>query len=197
MAAPVLVFTHCFNALKGWPSPSAVDYSAKLSANVTVDPAIVAGGRVVHLNSSGEFELGVAAGTFVMPIYLIQGASEYDVLNSSPTGPHAWTPVSPTGKMSGVVAVGAYELETTEFDTTSTYYPNDLLTSPAEADITGTDKTAAGKLFKARNWPGGSTAAIIRITDTIVGLVSRPAALNPGSRVSVLSFWPYLLPGGI
>jgi hypothetical protein len=191
MAAPTQMFTHALDHLKGWPSPSAVDFVAKLSANVTV-PDSAYGGRVVHLNNSKEFELG--AKVTQMPIFLIQGSNEFDVANpgDGASSPHGWTAIAPAGWMSGLVAIGAYELETTEFKTDDTYNPNDILHSPTEDQVS--TKTDAGKLFRVKNWSGGGGGAFTVGTDLICGVVSRGKKLNH-HRVSVLSFWPVYIPG--
>jgi hypothetical protein len=39
--------------------------------------------------------------------------------------------IAPTGKMSGLVATGGYEIASTEFDATRNYVPGDLLTAAA------------------------------------------------------------------
>ncbi len=189
MAAPVLYFEHALDHLKGWPSPSAIDAVAKKSANVTLDP--VYGGRVAHRNASNEFELG--AKNHQMPIFLIQGSDSFDVSNP---GGNNWFAIAPAGHMSGLVATGAYELETTEYDQTTgvTYAANDLLHSPTEDQITGTDKTAAGKLFKRKGWPGGSNAALVLYTDSICAIVSTGTRVNE-HRQHVLAFYPFLICG--
>ncbi len=191
MPAPVMYFQHALDYLKGWPNPAAVDFVAKKSANVTV--AQVYGGRVVHLNNSNEFELG-AVGT-QMPIFCIQGSDSFDVANLSTTANgHQWYGIAPAGHMSGLVAVGSYELETTEYDQTATYHPNDLLHSPTELQDTATDNAGAGLLYNHRNWGGGNAGIIVQFVDHVCGVVSRGARVN-SMRQNVLSFWPYFLPG--
>jgi hypothetical protein len=93
-------------------------------------------------------------------------------------------------------AVGAYEFQTTEFDQTDgvVYAPNDALHSPTEAQITGSDKSAAGFLFNKRNWPGGNNGAITQYVDHVCGIVSRGAVANH-HRQQVITFWPVWLPG--
>jgi hypothetical protein len=90
--------------------------------------------------------------------------------------------------MSGLVATGGYELQTTEFNTALTYVPNDALTC-----------SAAGVL---------TNAAITPYTTPIVGVCSwhnnedqqqSPKATGPvgtnAHGVTTLSFWPVYLPG--
>ena len=138
MTGPILMFEHCLDELKGWPDESALDFDAHLAGpstttppyqGVDVDP--VYGGACVHVGSDGMFRLG--CGPTDMAIFLLQGSHELDVNNP---GGNNWTQIAPTGKMSGLVATGAYELETTEFDPTvvgpggNMIVPGQQLTSP-------------------------------------------------------------------
>jgi len=171
--------------LKGWWDMHALDFDAPLSSNVTIDP--VYGGTCVHVNAAGAFELGHIRAK--MPIFLIQGSQEHDVANP---GGNEWYAASPTGKQSGLVATGGYELETTEFYNPGNvaYVPGDCLHAPTEGQINTTPgKVFAGKLFKARSWAGGSAAVIYPTTDSVCGIVSRANHVNH-HRVPVLSFWP-------
>jgi hypothetical protein len=192
---PQQMFNHALDYLKGWPSPTAVDFVAKLSPAVDPTSLPVSGGRVAHLNQSGQFELG--AKSTQMPIFLIQGSSDFDVSNpgNGQTDPYGWTAVAPAGWMSGLVSAGSYELQTTEYDTTPgvNYYPNTLLHSPTIDQITGTDKSAAGLLYAVKNWPGGGGGPLVLYTDNVCGVVSRGASLNHFRR-QVVSFWPVYLP---
>jgi hypothetical protein len=192
ITGPTLMFQHCLDELKGWPDEAALDFDAYLSSNVTVDP--VYGGMVVHVNRDplgGKFELGI--GPSDMGIFLLQGSHELDVNNA---GGNQWYAIAPTGKMSGLVAAGGFELESTEFDQTASYLPGDQLTSPTEAMITtGTDKTAAGRLFNKTNWPGAATAgtAVSSKALPVCAVVSRMNHINH-HRVPVVSFWPVYIP---
>ena len=177
MAVPTKMTTNMLDALKGWPRPTALDFTAKLSSNVTVDP--VPAGRVVHLNASGEYELGVS-GT-QMPMFLFQSSNDPDVSNDggdpATDSDLPWVPVAPTGMMMALVAVGAYELWSTEYVSAS-YAPNALLTA-----ATG-NGAAAGKLV------AGTIS-----THNICGVVSR--GLISRHNKTVLAFWPVYLPAGI
>jgi hypothetical protein len=195
---PILMFEHCLDELKGWPDEAALDFDAFLSANVTVDP--VYGGSVVHVNAAGEFELGL--GPSNMGIFLLQGSHELDVQNP---GGNNWTAIAPTGKMSGLVAAGGFELETTEFfqgdptqNPTVHYTPGQQLTAPTEAMFpvgTGVDRSFAGKLGATAFWtafPAPGTA-VTNLTNGICAVVSRADHINH-HRVPVLSFWPVYVP---
>lgn len=185
MVAPRQMTAHMLDAIKGWPSPHAVDYHAKLSANVTIDPVFA--GRCVHLNSVGDFEMGVTddVGNCEMPLFLFQNSDDPDVANDggdAATEAGVWVPTAPTGAMMALVAVGAYELFSTEFEpeaTAGVYAPND----PISATPDNTNATTGGRLTKS-----GITA----YGDHLVGIVSRGLISRYGR--SVLAFWPYLLP---
>jgi hypothetical protein len=169
-------FAHSLDALKGWlpGNMGAVDKNAQLSANVTIYP--VYAGRVVHLNSVGQFEMGAVGNQ--MPIFLRQNSTDPDVYPVSDNGSIS---VVTTGIMAGLVAIGAYELSSTEFDTTQTYHYNDYL----RATASNTNASTGGLL---------TNQSITLYTNNICGVVSAPPALNENS-VSVISFWPVYLPG--
>jgi len=187
-ASPSLQFEHCLSHPKGWFEPSALDFSAKLAAAVTLQAF---GGRVVHVNASGEFEMGIAGAQ--MPIFLLQADTDFDVSNPSTTAAGAFMqqPISPAGNMSGLVATGGYELESTEFDSAPNlaYAPNQLLTALASNTVQAT----GGVLCNDRDGAGGSTGVVRQYTDPACGCVSRGQFQNEHS-VSVLAFWPVYLP---
>ncbi len=194
-------FDHTLTALKGWPSQTALDFDAPLSTNVNINStsAPVQSGMCVH-NTALGFEMG--ANVTMMPMFLWPGGTDYDVANPGvPAGVAlggtssnlpGWIPIRPTGKLSALVAVGAYELETTEFDTGQTYGINDPLRA-----VTNNTNANAGKLTN-QNASGGAgfanSAAFAVYTDTMVGVVSRGAYTNSHG-VQVLAFWPVFLPG--
>jgi hypothetical protein len=188
------MFEHCLDELKGWPDESALDFDAYLSGLVSVVP--VYGGTCVHVNTSGEFQLGI--GPIDMGIFLLQGSNELDVSNY---GGNQWYPIAPTGKMSGLVASGAFELETTEFyqmpsppaPPATEYVPGMQLTAPRAADITTGDPTMAGKLFNTVSWNTAGGATITNATYGVCAVVSRANHINH-HRVPVLSFWPVYCP---
>lgn len=170
------MFDHTLDALKGWPCPTALDFVAKLSPNVTFTNPVPAG-RCVH-NTAVGFEMGCAGN--MMPIFLLQGSADFDVANANAN----WTAIAPVGWMSGLVAIGGYELSTTEFDTTQTYAPNDHLKAILDnaTDATGGTLTnqALGTLY-------GATGV------NRVGVVSRGKSTNAYGK-SVLAFWPVYCP---
>lgn len=182
MAAPRQMTANTLNAVKGWPNPSALDYSAKIDAGALaiVDPILA--GSVVHLNASGRYELGVGTLT-VMPLFLFNNSDDPDVTNDGgdpATDIGAFVPVNPGpggGNAMALVATGAYELVSTSF-VDGVYEPNDHLTSA----IAGAD---AGKLDVGTLW-----------TDTICGIVSQGVVDN-GYRAQAVAFWPLYLPPSV
>lgn len=187
--APSQVFEHTLDARKGWFHEAALDYHAKLSSAVTF---IVNAGRCVHVAADGTFQPG-CAGT-QMAIFLQRGATSFDVYNPtfSAAGTFVQQAILPAGVLTGLVAKGAYELESTEYDGTQTYAINDLLGSNAS----NTDSVNGG-LISNHNiggtkltvpWAGGGT------TNAIVGVVSGPMRQNSMLQ-NVLPFWPTYLPG--
>jgi len=176
------MFTATLTALKGWPSPVALDCRAQLSANVTL--AVVNAGRCVHLNTVGQFELG--APTQTMPIFLLNASNDYDV--SNPTGTaNAWFAVAPAGWMSGLVATGGYELETTEFDTGQTYLTGIDHLTPVNSNSASNGGTLTNQSL-------GTLYASSGMTNR-VGVVSTKGKYTNAYGQTVLSFWPCYLPG--
>jgi hypothetical protein len=176
--APRLMYEHGFDAKKGWFHMSALDYDAKLSDNVTFVPPA---GRVVHLNAEGEFEMGCH--NTGVSIFLLQNGDDFDVINAgtTPSGLFMHHAIAPTGKMSGLVATGGYELDNTEFDDEQDYAPGDLLTATANNTT-----LATGGLLTNEN--------VEQFETPICGVVSSGAHANH-NRVRTLSYWTVWLPG--
>ena len=186
--APSLMFEHALSHPKGWFEPSALDFSAKISPNVTLQAF---GGRVAHVNAAGEFEMGLNQTS--MAIFLLQADTDFDVSNpgTTPAGNFMHQAVAPAGNMSGLVATGGYELESTEFDTApnAAYAPNQLLTALASNTVQAT----GGVLCNDRGGAGGSSGLVRQYTENACGVVSRGQFKNEHN-VEVLAFWPIYLP---
>lgn len=189
MAVPSQMFKHALTPLKGWPCPTALDFVGILSTDVTIDP--FPAGRCVHVESYQAVTYGpgtsgpipvfaTGAEHHDMAIFTLQGSADFDVSNPGGTD---WYAINPGGEMSGLVATGAYELETSEFDTSNTYLPNDLLNAVVN-DTDATPETGGGCLTNA-----GAEA----YTNAIVGVVSRGQYTNAYG-VQSLAFWPVWLP---
>jgi hypothetical protein len=177
------MFEHGIDVAKGWFEPAALDFSTKLSANVTFE---VPAGRVVHVNSAGEFEMGVADTD--MGVVLHQDSEAFDVKNegTTPAGNFMHQAIAPTGVMSGLVCNGAYEIECTEFDDGQTYLPNELLTAGNSNSVLAT----GGVLTNAGSGAGGD---VEQYSDPVCGVVSRGRFVNAHG-IPVLAFWPEWLP---
>jgi hypothetical protein len=174
MAIPTMYYEQALDALKGWPDESGLDHAAKLSSDVEFD---IPAGRAVQLNADGEFIPGVVGAA--MGIFLINGTTGHHTDVSNPGGSH-WTPIAPTGVLSGLVATGAFELETTEFDTAQAYVPNETLAALPHL----TDVAIGGVL---------TNLTAVPFTNAVVGVVSRGVTQN-SHRVDALAFWPVWLP---
>lgn len=160
---PAQMFDFELNQKKGWPSPYAVDYHAAYKSGETG----VKAGMVVSLDANGEFVRGMNS-TGAMAIFALQNQADFDV--ASDVGNVAG------GVGSGLVACGAYELQTTEF-VTDAYSPNDPLT----VESVGADN---GKLKKGTLY-----------TDPIVGVVSAGQSDSEhNATIKLLAFWPVWLP---
>ena len=179
MPAPDLMTEHGLDVKKGWFDMASLDYSAKLASTITTFPVVR--GRVVHLNTSGEFVPG--AHRTCPAIFLLNGSEDADVSNPGTTasGKFMHRAIAPTGKMSGLVATGGYEISSTEFVSNLTYNPGDLLTATRTATPASTD----GRL---------TNASVTQFTTPVVGVVSSGAATNHNG-ISALSFWSVYLPG--
>ena len=180
MANPRQMFDHTLDAIKGWFQMAALDFTAKISANVEVS---VYAGRCAHVNSVGEIEL-VCTGS-MMPIFLLQGGTDNDVSNDGGT---TWYPIGPTGTITGLVGSGSYELETTEFDSGNTYAPNEYLRCKSSSQ----SSTDAGLLTNSSTVAAEAGSGN---PTNIVGVVSRGVRKRQSDRNNVLAFWTVYKPG--
>jgi len=160
------MYTNQLNALKAWPSQYALDKSLPIADGET---GIVAG-SVIHMDPTEKaFKLGSVAGA--MPMFAWVGQAEYDALGGGDTNISSYG----NGKgITGLVATGGFELETTEFVSGGTYAPNAPLT-PATAGNAG--KVTEGTFY----------------TDDICGIVSNGMSENAHG-ANVVAFWTYFLP---
>ena len=188
MAAPRQMTANTLNALKGWPSQSAVDFHAKFDAVQLAASEPILAGTVVSLGSDGEFEIGVGgvAEGNRMPLFLFNNSDEPDVANDGGDAgaggdKGVWVPVSPTGQAMALVATGAYELTSTQYVAGGNIgVPNTPLYSPYYGAAN------EGKLDDGA-WGDANT---------IVGIVSRGVVDN-GYGHNAVAFWPYFLAGSI
>jgi hypothetical protein len=178
MPAPDLMTEHGLDVKKGWFDMASLDYSAKKAAGLDFD---IKRGRVVHVNADGEFEPGMHKTN--VAIFLLNGSADADVSNPGTTagGNFMHLAIAPTGKMSGLVATGGYEISSTEFKTDRTYVPGDLLTANTCASPNAYD----GKL---------TNNGVTQYVTPVCGVVSSGATLNHNG-IPALSFWTVWLPG--
>jgi hypothetical protein len=184
MSAPDLPFEHAVDIKKGWFDMASLDYSAKLGTVGYTLPR----GRVVHLehvNGAEVFLPGVRATD--VAIFLLNGANDADVANPGTTasGKFVQQAISPSGKLSGVVATGGYEIDSTEFDSSRAYVAGDLLTAPTGALLAN---AATGGVL--------TNASVTQFVTPVVGVVSSGKHTNHNG-VSTLSFWSVWLPGAV
>jgi hypothetical protein len=175
---PAQMFDHELNVVKGWPSPYAVDKTKPIGT--LVDDEVIFAGRVVQLGSVspdiGKWLPGCANATGLnapMPCFAWPNQADFDV--SSDVGNISG------GNLVALVASGAYEMESTEY-MTSTFLPGDALV--AENTATSADR---GKLLKA-------TTVSASGTKTIVGIVSDSGPITNDFKKTVVRFWPVFLP---
>jgi hypothetical protein len=172
------MFEHGLDVKKGWFDMASLDYDAKLNSNVSF---AVPRGRVVHVDANGTFTPG--AHNTGVAIFLLNGSADADVSNPGTTaaGNFMHKAIAPSGKMSGLVATGGYEISTTEFDSARTYAAGDLLT----AAISTSDVAVGGVL---------TNNGVVQYVNPVVGVVSGGKAKNHNG-VQSLSFWCVWLPG--
>lgn len=185
------MFERSLDAVKGWFHLAALDKSAKLSSTLLGSTTVPAG-RVAVIDDNGEFVLNRTTITnteTAMPIFLWNGSDHPDVYNdgtSSVTGTVHWYGISPTGVMSGLVATGGYELQTTEFDDTQTYVANDLLTASTAGVLTN------ASAVQYTNWICGVASWHVN-ADNQTAAATGPVGTNAHG-VETLTFWSYFLP---
>ncbi len=224
---PGQAFHHTLKPLKGWYEDSGIDAAGKLTSDVNIggtnEPA--QRGLIVHCDGlqtvsdpyggtmTGpqlfNFEMGCGAAHGV-PLVLWTPPTDPDVYNPGvPDGTPVygttteiaeWGSAMPSidgGNLVALVLTGAYELETTEFDTDQTY-----LVGQGLRCVTSNTDANAGKLTNQR----GTTAAFnsagltifgdpsVAAWDTIIGFVSRGKYVNSNRR-SALAFYAAFYPG--
>lgn len=163
---PGQMYDHTLVPVKGAIAPRRLDYHAAPKAGEAILE-----GMCCSLDSSGELVKGCpvgAVGNKPMPIFVINSQDDFDT--NSDVGNISG------GVQSGLVGSGAFEVETTEFTSTSTFAPNDLLQGKAD-----------GKVDLLGVLPYGILTA--------VGVVSKGVSNNRDG-ISVLSFWTEYIPAG-
>jgi hypothetical protein len=165
---PSQMFDHSLVVVKGPSLLNRLDFFTDLHPSASMNA-----GGVCSINPSKLMIDGCDNGFMFnrpMPLFAIQNWDDYDV--NSDVGNIAG------GVLSAVVAVGGFEVETTEY-VTGTYRPNDLLT-PA----------TGGNLGKVRRCVVGPYKS-----ELVCGCVSTGTNTNEYTK-STLRFWTMFLPAG-
>jgi hypothetical protein len=163
------MFDHELNPRKGWPSPYAVDH--RIQADSAAEGILA--GMVVHKDpTSGKAIRGLTALSSEMPLFVFQGQDEFDVNGDVGNIIGGW--------MNTLVAIGSYELQTTEFVSPATYNINDPLTSVVHA-VSPTDKGKVQKTTLGSN-------------DVICGIVSETGPVANDHGKEFVTFWPVFIP---
>lgn len=167
---------------------AALTREAKLRTT-DLDGTAFPGGRVGTIHTDGTIRLGGGA-AIAPPLFLFNGNADPGVRNTgvSPTsGRTYWKSVMPSGAIMALVGLGAYELQTTEFDQAQTYVPNTALT----ANVTTGVVTNQGAV-KYTNWICGIASWAMR-SRTIDAAPTGPEGVN-AYQIPVLQFYTYFLP---
>lgn len=175
---PAQMFNHTLDAIKGWGTDMhVVDKRGQLASDQAL-PTYQ--GMCVHLDpTTGKMKKGCPNGS--MPMWIMNNEDDFDV-NGDVGSIQSLI-------LNALVAIGAYELQTTEFLHGQTYNPGTQLTSTLEAD-------ANAGLVKP---------TLVSGTDMIVGVVSdnsNNGSLNPSTALPfenefnklVINFWPVYCP---
>ena len=189
MTTPSQMFENFLEPLRGWYEDGALVYTAKLASNLHANCRPLPG-RCVSLNSSGAMVMGIAS-LAAMPMFIFQGRDAFDVSTphegTTPSGYFVSKAIFPKGMITALVATGGYELSTTEYDTTRSYAPNQLLTA------WGTESGQEANWGRLTNVKNAANAAIVLYVDPVCGVVSSGVGKNEYG-VPTLSFWTAYLP---
>jgi hypothetical protein len=180
--------------VKGWPNPHAVDCEAKIAAATITAAGRVVSGKLVSLNASGEFQLGLFSNT-AMPMFIFPNSDDPDVslaYGAPASTAGGWVPIAPTGVAMALVAAGAYELATTAFDATKDYVAGEVL-GTTTTGIAGANQGTAttGDLTNYGIDSGGA------FTQSLVGVVAKgrtPTSATNSHGQAELNFWPVYHP---
>lgn len=172
---------HAAELLKG-PLPvfdKVIDHQAPFDTTqlTTISGGYVPKGRIVSLNSSGKWLLGVGQSnaTVSVPWFLMSNSDDPDVITGGGGNPSsdygAYVPATPSGKINAVCLLDCHVLQTTEFVGGVDYAINTPLSAadPATYSSAADLLASAGKVTKTI-----SAAAVTPYKHTIVGYVLYP-----------------------
>lgn len=164
---PNQMYDHELNVLKGWfAGMHFLDHSGPIA-----DGETILAGSVVYKDGAGEFRSGNPDNTLAM--FAWPNSADFDV--SADVGNIQ------SFNLTALPVTGAYEVQTTEFETALTYNVNDYL----GAHFPGKPNYSASEL--------GKIYVGVPYVDTIVGIVSKGATENDFKK-EVVSLWTYHLP---
>jgi hypothetical protein len=185
---PAQMFDHELNPVKNWGAdPFVLDKTLALASS-TVNTVPVYAGAVASIYPTAGADLGKialgcpapASGIAPMPMFLFQNGLDFDVVGDA--GNIIGAPASGTtqaGKITGFVATGGFELETTEYVATS------LQTGALLVAATSTD---LGKV----KFAGTATNTAMTIVGVVSdGIITSDISLTGPNR---LRFWPCYIP---
>lgn len=187
------MYTNFCEPVRGGDSGQLV----KIRPVATADLETLISGRVGSLNSSGQIQLGLASGK-AMPLFVFKGVDQPSVYSSGTADSSTyWVGGNSSATRStalALVASGGWEIQTTEFDTTATYAPNDFLTVMSA----GADK---GKVTRTTAAPYGTTA-IVGVCSVHENAQNNQDAFTTGqpprglsaNNKETLTFWSVFLP---
>ena len=175
-------FEHVCATAHGLKTDDRLEYSALVDSG-DANYTSIRQGSVVSLNSTGKFILGCGAGTglnYPMPMFSQKNIEDPDVMTGIAGSTYKTTTLSVVGgHINALVATGAFELETTEFDTTASYAPGDVLVPGADTKI--------GLVVK------GTEQAYLN-TLPIIGIVAAGKITDKSFNQGRLSFWTCFIP---
>ncbi len=173
-------YTHTGEYIRGGHLGSLVKTRPIASGSITKAYA----GRIVSIDSSGNFQVGNGGNTKAMPLMLLGGIESPSVYSES--ADNDWVPARTGDTAVAAVMTGGFELQSTEFDDGDTYAPNTYLT----ADSDGIIKAAAG--------PNGTwVIGICSVYENQENNQPVPTQLAKGLNANgkyVVTFWSYFLP---
>lgn len=187
-AAVSQMFEQSLDVVRGFVPQFSLEKVRPLDAALLANATEVPAGRVAHIADDGEWELGATGKK--LPHFLWQGKNDADVQNpgiSPTTDVRYWVGIGPDGRIRGLPATGAFELQTTEFDSTRTYKPNDMLKADTAGKLTNdTVTTGSHCIAGIASWHENSEFGPSRDGDS-------PKGVNAHG-VDVLTFYTFFLP---
>lgn len=160
---------HVCVAVKAPPPNWRLTFSAQGSdADVVINE-----GSLVSIDANGKFVLGCGVGdgkNLPMPMWAVKGLSNFGVIAY---GGNAFA-----GNYDALVATGGFEIQTSEFDKTALYAPNDAIVPATGAN--------AGLVTKATTDVYGAAP--------VVGIVSKGTVKEGVTGTATLRFWSVFIP---